>query len=55
MDYALDVSLHVGDIYGRLTQQGLWTQQGFQDTFKRSNPFQASKSTQLLSDLREGV
>jgi hypothetical protein len=26
-----------------------------QDTFQRSNPLQASKSTQLLSDLREGV
>jgi hypothetical protein len=26
-----------------------------QDTIKRSNPLQASKSTQLLSDLREGV
>jgi hypothetical protein len=26
-----------------------------QDTSKRSNPLQASKSTQLLSDLREGV
>jgi hypothetical protein len=25
------------------------------DTIKRSNPLQASKSTQLLSDLREGV
>jgi hypothetical protein len=26
-----------------------------QDTSKRANPLQASKSTQLLSDLREGV
>jgi hypothetical protein len=26
-----------------------------QDTFQRSNPLQASQSTQLLSDLREGV
>jgi hypothetical protein len=26
-----------------------------QDTINRSNPLQASKSTQLLSDLREGV
>jgi hypothetical protein len=26
-----------------------------QDTIKRSNPLEASKSTQLLSDLREGV
>jgi hypothetical protein len=42
--------------------QVLWTQHSIQeqkttlqDTTNRSNPLQASKSTQLLSDLREGV